>query len=739
MIKKTILIMTIFIMFVHFPVQAYTFPHRPPKPQMNENEQKHMIVIAEKGESKAVKELLDHLDIKIDNSYQHIFEGFSIEGKYNKIARIQEHHAVDQVHEVKDYSVQMDESVPFIGGDAVRGEFDAQHRRLSGKGVKVGIIDTGIDYSHPDLQRNYKGGLDTVDDDKDPMETVMNQVPRTFHGTHVAGIIGANGKITGVAPEVDLIAYRALGPHGLGSTDQILEAIEQAIKDKVDILNLSLGNSVNSPDWPTSIAINKAVEKGIVAVTSSGNSGPLPWTVGSPGSANQAITVGASSPPIKRAYIKLSGNRKEIETESFQGVKEWDFTKSEDIIFANLGEERDFHDEMKDSLVLIERGKLDFIDKVLNAKNAGAKGVIIYNNRPGPFIGSLEWQVDIPVISISQEDGEWLKENIHQNNLLQTVYRTEADTLARFSSRGPVTSTWDIKPDILAPGVDIQSTIPDGYLSLHGTSMAAPHVAGAAAILKQAHPNWNPQQVKAALMNSALPLTNQNGKKYAVYDQGAGRIQVDRAVDANVLIYPSSISFRQIRSDSTRKEKQFQLTIDNVSETKQVVTFQLPEKKKGVQWKLPKKFVLNPQQKKKVLITADISPLLVEQGLEEGRIEVSCQNEKIQIPYLFVVDEPDYPRIMGFTFGLGDDEKSFMYQMYLPGGADEMGIALYDPDTLRFKGFLDWQNNMDRGLYERTVKEEDLPIQKGQYKALIFVKKGEKEDTLERDLWIDNE
>ncbi|GAK05685.1 extracellular serine protease [Geomicrobium sp. JCM 19037] len=130
-----------------------------------------------------------------------------------------------------DYEVSLRESVPFIGADDLRSELDHRGVKLTGKGVKVGVIDTGIDYTHPDLSRNYKGGYDVVDDDDDPMESKVKGKAQTFHGTHVSGIIAANGSVKGVAPDAELYVYRALGPEGQGSTAYILDAIERAIDD----------------------------------------------------------------------------------------------------------------------------------------------------------------------------------------------------------------------------------------------------------------------------------------------------------------------------------------------------------------------------------------------------------------------------------------------------------------------------------------------------------------------------
>src|SRR5690606_26334216 len=129
---------------------------------------------------------------------------------------------------------------------------------------------------------------------------------------------------------------------GSGTTEQVIAAIEQAIKDKVDVLNLSLGNNVNGPDLPISLALNKAVEKGITAVTSSGNSGPNIWTVGSPGTASKAISVGASSPTVEVPFLDADGHK--IKLTPLQGSLNWDFDKSYEIVFGGLGKKGELKD-----------------------------------------------------------------------------------------------------------------------------------------------------------------------------------------------------------------------------------------------------------------------------------------------------------------------------------------------------------------------------------------------------------
>ena len=729
------------LLFVSFllsqPVQGVTFPNRPPLPEVDERQTEKIMVIVKEDEVNMINDLLSaNSAITIHQTYQHVFYGFSIEGPVKELNKIKEHQAVIHSSPIVSYASQINESVPFIGGEEVRGLYDSGDHRLTGKGVKVAVIDTGIDYEHPDLHRNYAGGYDLIDGDQDPMETSDRKGEGTIHGTHVAGIIAANGKLRGVAPEAEIIAYRALGPGGMGTSDQVIAAIDRAMKDKVDIINLSLGNNVNGPDWPTSLALDRAVEAGIVAVTSSGNSGPESWTVGSPGTSSKAITVGASSPPIYLPYLSVAGMKKEIPIHTLQGAKPWDFKTLDEIEYIGLGREGDIKESIKGKIALIERGKIPFTEKVLNAKKHGAKAVIIFNNVKGNFAGSLEVPLEIAAASISKEDGLAIKKRIEQNPSIRTIYKQEEDKLADFSSRGPVTTTWAIKPDLVAPGVAIDSTVPDGYLSLHGTSMAAPHVAGASALIKQAHPNWTPEQIKASLMNTATTLLDEKGVKIAPNQQGAGRINVKRAIEAEVLIYPGSLTFGQFQTNHPRTKKTETVIIDNQSRVKKIVTFQTPKNKPGIRWVLPRTIVVGPGEKKLVEVSVDLTPNQMKQGIYEGWLTIHQDEHIVEIPYSYVIDEPDYPRIMGFEFAYGDKPDVFTYQMYLPGGADEAGIALYDRDSLTFVGYLDWLQKTPRGLIGGEIKVEDMKVPLGDYRAIIFAKKNGQEDYLEADILL---
>ncbi|MDQ1000190.1 subtilisin family serine protease [Neobacillus niacini] len=141
-------------------------------------------------------------DIHLRHVFQEAIYGFSVEGNPESIEKLAQQNSkqIISVSPVNQYKAQVEEGVKIIGGEDVRSLYDKNNHRLTGKGVTVAVIDTGVDYTHPDLRRNFAGGRDLVDNDADPMET--KTIGRaTVHGTHVAGIIAANGKLKGVAPE----------------------------------------------------------------------------------------------------------------------------------------------------------------------------------------------------------------------------------------------------------------------------------------------------------------------------------------------------------------------------------------------------------------------------------------------------------------------------------------------------------------------------------------------------------
>ena len=723
----------------------------PPIPQEDPHTEKIAIVLTkqELNEHEIERQLKNLKNTKLCRIFKHAVTGYSVKGPVSELQQLEKLNDIQLLSTVNTYKVENSVHLPnrykpsssfidnfeLIGTEAIRGILDDKGNRLTGKGVTIGVIDTGIDYEHPDLRRSFAGGHDLVDGDDDPMETKGAGFRSTLHGTHVAGVIAANGRMRGMAPDAKIVAYRALGPGGSGTTEQVIAAIDEAIKDKVDILNLSLGNDVNGPDLPISLALNKAVDEGIVAVTSSGNSGPNRWTVGSPGTASKAISVGASTPPMQVPYLHAPGLSEEIRLELLQGSDTWNITQSENLVFAGLGTKEDMKG-VRDKLVLVERGKLTFTEKARNALEAGALGVIIHNNTKGTFFGNLEASLPIPVAAISKEEGLALKKQLVNNSMLIRMNLIEEkDILADFSSRGPVTVTWEIKPDIVAPGVAINSTIPGGYLPLQGTSMAAPHVAGAAALIKQAHPDWTPAEIKAAIMNTAKDITNRDGKRYRTFEQGAGRIQLEEAINTESLIVPGSLQFGKFQLAENMHRHSARLTVKNTGTATKSYSFSIPKKDQGIEWELPMGFSLKPNEVKDVEIAMTATPSLLKDKIHDGSLVMDDGINKIRIPYLYVLEEPDYPRVMGFDFAPADNGEAYRYEVYLPGGADEFGIALFDPDQYRFVGFLDWGRKLEKGMVGKEIPLEKLP-QEGLYLAKVFAKKKGRESTIDAMIFI---
>ncbi|MEV5613326.1 S8 family serine peptidase [Streptomyces sp. NPDC052225] len=305
----------------------------------------------------------------------------------------------------------LDKSVPQIGAPK------AWAAGYDGKGVKIAVLDTGVDATHADLKgqvaeaKNFSAAADATD--------------HFGHGTHVASIAAgtgakSGGKYKGVAPGAKLLNGKVLDDEGYGDDSDILAGMEWAAGQGADVVNLSLGGTDTAEIDPLEAEVNKlSQEKGVLFAIAAGNEGPN--SIGSPGSADAALTVGA----------------------------------------------------------------VDGLDK-----------------------------------------------------------------LADFSSTGPRVGDGAVKPDVTAPGVDITAAAapgsvidqevgekPAGYLTISGTSMATPHVAGAAAILKQEHPDWTYQELKGALVGSA------KGGKYTPFQQGSGRVQVDRAIKQTVFAEPVSVSF----------------------------------------------------------------------------------------------------------------------------------------------------------------------------------------------------
>ena len=448
-----------------------------------------------------------------------------------------------QLQSTENISILVNNSGPFIGTSIpYQSGFD-------GSGIVVSIIDTGIDLNHPDLEGKIIGGYDFVDNDEMPEDT-------NGHGTQVAGIIAANGNLKGIAPNSKILMYKVSEDGESVPSHLIIKAIEKSIEDGADIINISLG--INQTNTKIDQAVNKAIRNNIFVVTAAGNFGPELNTIGSPGINPNAITVGATFNNVTNSLVSTF----EIEGKTFNvfpmvGTQSLAEPITSQIIFGKYGRVHDLlENNFEGSILLIERGSdieneiVYFSDKEKNAADVGAKAIVVYNNKPGIFFGELiheyvdeGYNPTIPALSLSREDGLLIKEILQSDTkgVLDVFYHP--DFVAYFSSRGPV-SPFYIKPDLVAPGAFINTTDINGnYKISSGTSFAAPHVAGTAALILQKNPQLTPQELKSILMTTSEIVYDQFDDRFPIEVSGNGRIDASKAINAELIIMPPNLIF----------------------------------------------------------------------------------------------------------------------------------------------------------------------------------------------------
>ena len=414
------------------------------------------------------------------------------------------------------------------------------------------------------------------------------------HGTHTATIAAGNrvraaifgasiGRIEGIAPRARVAVYKAcwLRPGDQRATcnaSDLANAIDAAVADGVDIINYSVGSSLLRITAPDDLALMAATKAGVFTVVAAGNDGPNPGTVGSPAGGPWVITAAASSRDGEvsseaieiTAPAAIAGNI---------AIKEANFTPlladrgpiaadvilvddNDDTLEGGLpGTTSDACEpvangsELGNKIALVQRGGCEFDTKISHAEDAGAVAVIVYNIAGDPIVmnGSAEL-VDVPAVMIGQADGNLILDEIDAGAVVSArleaglllTERERGNTMATFSARGPGPVPDILKPDITAPGVNIlagytpetaNATPGENYAYLSGTSMSTPHVAGVAALLLQAHPDWTPAALKSALMTTARQsVTLADGETPAnPLDFGAGHIVPNDALAPGIV------------------------------------------------------------------------------------------------------------------------------------------------------------------------------------------------------------
>jgi subtilisin family serine protease len=486
-----------------------------------------------------------------------------------------------------------------------------------GTGVKVAVLDSGIDYTHkylggPGTEAAYtncydgagkaydaapvgacaalfgpsapkvKGGYDFVGETwpNTAEKPDPNPIDYEGHGTHVADIIGgrsADGTHQGIAPGVDLYAVKVCSAVSTSCSGvAILEGIDWAldpngdgdISDAMDIVNLSLGSAYGQAQDDSTVALNNLVRAGVVAVVSAGNNADRPFIVGSPSTAERAISVAQTALPDDKQYT-LAVNSPTIAGLPGNAVRNMKLQTWSPVPTAALtaplaqpgGTQEgctadDFSGFPAGAIALVKRGNCNASAKAQNAQAAGASAVVIWNNVPGDppdfsFGGGAE--VTVPTFTISFADGSKLSAAVAAGPVSVTIDPAQATSLANTtvgtSSRGLAISGQRAKPDIGAPGAWLSAEVGtgNGQTNFGGTSGAAPVISGAAALVLDRFPTASPAVVKSRLLNSASTdnrTPGTNGSLYAtpISRIGAGEVRVAPAVNAAGVLVNSQFS-----------------------------------------------------------------------------------------------------------------------------------------------------------------------------------------------------
>ncbi len=552
------------------------------------------------------------VDYSVRRTFHTLFNGYSIDMDSTQLGKLQRTEGVKAIYPMT--RVEIPETVPsnepdlatalgMTGADIAQNELG-----LTGEGVKVAVMDTGIDVDHPDLggpgfpNDRVVAGYDLVGDDynaasSDPDQRVPHPdaVPDDCqgHGTHVAGIVGADaegrdGGITGVAPGVSFGAYRVFGCEGSTDADIMVAAMERALADDMDVLNMSIGSAFSWPTYPTATASDRLVDRGMVVVASIGNSGATGlYSAGAPGLGEKVIGVASfdnthvtarsavanpSGAPV--AYLGLSN----VADPPTEGTTDPLVNAGPVCPSAGIPLEAD----VAGKTALIARGTCPFAEKYATAFDAGATAVVIYNSSPGLFSGGGVVDRGVPGIGISQADGRALVAELAAGTEVTLTWTDDevsspsptGGLISSFSSYG-LSPDLTLKPDIGAPGGNINSTLPleqGGHGVNSGTSMASPHVAGAVALLLEAKPDLRAWQVRDILQNSADPADwfGAPGAGYVenAHRQGAGMLDVPGAVQAGASVLPAKLSLGENTSTGTTTKW---VTVRNT--TRETVTY----------------------------------------------------------------------------------------------------------------------------------------------------------------------
>ena len=494
------------------------------------------------------------------------------------------------------YRPTADPDLSLISAEAAWSAGGSGGAANAGRGVKVAIIDTGIDISNPCFSdtgypNQAKQGPSALTNNKVIVAKVFNNnakvagyTPEALqeHGTHVAGTVACNyhtpasvdGATTyamsGVAPAALLGNYNIFPAEVKDArSEDILNALDAAYADSMDVANMSLGGGSHGVQDLVTHAVDNLDRGNMVVAIAAGNSGPGHYTVESPGMAARALTAGAASvghfvgTPVSAGSGSWGAAVGDFNTVTASLTAPLAVTSGDGVSGLNKACTAFGAASLSGKIALVQRGDCSFSTKIRNAQNAGALAAPVVNNVGGDPTAmgqdGTDNQPSIPAYSMGKASGEALQ--ALGNGVSTTIGTSKSyfvtgndDIMAGFSSQGPTDVDFRVKPDVVAPGVNVLSSVPHQFCDVppcfaffQGTSMATPHLAGSAAVVIGQHRDWSAAQVRSAIVNTADQgvLKKSNGTATASDPNliGAGRENLLSAVRASTAIEPVSVSF----------------------------------------------------------------------------------------------------------------------------------------------------------------------------------------------------
>jgi subtilisin family serine protease len=531
-------------------------------------EQERAIVATAHAEHVAIRPAIESLGGRVVAEYHHALNGVAVMIERGQMASLAALPGVRSVHHVNTYRLSNTVSVPYVGAPEVW----VGHPPLKGEGVKIAMIDTGIDYTHADFggpgtvaafaaaaasstlpadptlfgpnAPKVKGGTDLVGDAynaDDPTSVPMpdpNPLDCNGHGSHVSGTAAgfgvANGVTyagpwapsaytntqfdigPGVAPKADLYAVRVFGC--TGSTNVVTEAIDWAVANHMDVISMSLGSPFGTADSADAIAASNAAKAGISVVAAAGNDGPAPYIASTPASGTHVIAAAAMDARANLAGTLIALAPSGVTVPGVEADSAALPAGGVPVVVLKSGSGLALGCSQSDypaggasgALVVVSRGTCTFVAKATLAAANGAVAIGVVNNAAGYFNPAIPG-VTLPFIELLQSDTpKWLGAGASPTAMLTpgSVANPTFETLASFSSGGPRYGDSLFKPNVSAPGVAIFSVgvgTGNGGVTESGTSMATPHVAGLAALTREAHPGWHEHSIEAAIVETANP------------------------------------------------------------------------------------------------------------------------------------------------------------------------------------------------------------------------------------------